>query len=358
MTNVHQNPPPKLPSGLLLGLGIAFAVNVLLSIGQHLLDQWRYNNAMQAYRKAECNAAIDQLNPVIDAFRLFDVDNYVSQAQQKKAECERFQTAVDQQQKGKAETALMNYLILAKVYENSALLDPARQQILKLFQMSQTKPLATPKVCEQLENLMAKNLIPKLDTKVSQFYLSCGNSYETNQTYARAIGLYKRLLEQDLDHTQTQKLEAALARATVADIKQQGAKEIGPPTRIANTEDGSTVVEIQNTSPRKMRIIFSGSTPKFEELEPCQDCKIYMYEGPGPCPRQGPKKRYTLAPGQYKIAVNFTEIPGEIIESWVADWKLDEGAEYGACFVIVNGLREESQDPEKPENRRQPLRIK
>jgi hypothetical protein len=231
-----------------------------------------------------------------------------------------------------------------------------------LFQTSQTKSLATTKVCEQLENLMTKDLIPKLDTKVSQFYLSCGNSYETNTAYARAIELYKKLLEQNPDHAQAQKLESVLARATVADIKQQGAKEIGPPTRIANTEDGSTVVEIQNTSPRKMRIIFSGSTPKFEELEPCKDCKIYTYEestykASEPCPNKGPKKRYTLAPGQYKIAVNFTEIPGETIESWVADWKLEEGAEYGTCFVIVHGLREKSQNPQRPENRKRPFRT-
>ncbi|NJR63587.1 MAG: hypothetical protein HC769_35290 [Cyanobacteria bacterium CRU_2_1] len=44
MTKVHRNPPPELPPGSLLGIGIAFAVIGLFSIGQHLLDQWRYHH--------------------------------------------------------------------------------------------------------------------------------------------------------------------------------------------------------------------------------------------------------------------------------------------------------------------------
>lgn len=357
MTSVHRNPPPKLPSGSLLGIGIALVVVGLFSVGRHLLDQWRYNNAIQAYERADCHTALNQLNPLINALRLIDVNNYVPRAQEKKAECEHFQEAVTQQQEGNTEAALLDYLALTKMYEDSALVDPARQKIVELFQATSTNSLATSKVCDQLENLIANQLIPALDTQVSQFYLTCGKTYETNKSYERAIALYEQLLRQKPDDTEAQKLETALARATVADARYQGAREIGPPRRVTSTADGSTVVQIQNTSPRAMQITFSGPNPKFEKMESCQDCQIYQYEGPEICPGKGPVQRYTLAPGQYDIAVDLAEVPGEIIESWVADWELDEGFEYRTCFIVVHGLEREPEDSQNPEPPKLPLQL-
>ncbi|MFB8787853.1 MAG: hypothetical protein U7123_03195 [Potamolinea sp.] len=59
----------------------------------------------------------------------------------------------------------------------------------------------------------------------------------------------------------------ALARTTVADIKgSREVRNIKSPGRTGTTADGSTVIEIQNTSPAKMEITFSGATPKFEEM--------------------------------------------------------------------------------------------
>jgi tetratricopeptide (TPR) repeat protein len=342
MTSLHQPPSPKLPPGLLLGIGIGLAAVGMVSTVQYLSDQQHYEQGMQAYRNADCTLAIDQFDRVIHSTRLLNVGDYIPRAEQKRAECDYFQRAVNQQQQGKFEAALTNYTILAKIYGDSALIEPARQRIAELFQTAKMTALATPNICQQINPLSKQDLIPKSDT-MPQFYLTCGKGYETSQQYPQAIALYQQFLKQN-PTTQTQAMKRALARATVANLNRRGVQKAEPPPFVGFTADGSTVVELQNSSPRKMKITFSGTTPKFEELEPCEDCKIYTDHGPEFCPGKGPIGRYKLEPGQYQIAVQFIEQLNERIEHSVGNWKLDKGSEYRRCHIIVNNLRKDDKE--------------
>jgi tetratricopeptide (TPR) repeat protein len=346
MTSLHQNPPPKFPPGMLLGIGIGLAAVGLFSTVQYVLEQQHYEQAMQAYKNADCNTAINQFDRVIDSARLLNIDSYVPRAKQKKAECEYFQRAVDRQQQGEFEAALSNYATLAKIYSDSALIEPARQRVAEMFQTAKLSALTTPNLCKQFDPVskqdLVPNLIPKSDT-IPQFYLACGKGYETTQQYQQAMALYRQFLDQH-PTTQTQAMERGLARATVANWRKQGVQTTEPPAFVGMTADGSTVIDIQNSSPRRMQITFSGPTPKFEELEPCQDCRIYANRGPEACPEKGPIGRYKLEPGQYQVAVEFMEQPNEMIESAVGDWKLSEGSEYRKCHVIVNNLDRKAKD--------------
>lgn len=342
MTRINPTPQPKSSSGLLLGLGIGLAVVGTIGTIQHFFDRQQYDQAMQAYQNADCNIAIEQFDRIIESKRLLNIDSYVARAEQKKAECEYFQRAVNQQQQGKFEASLLNYATLIGVYSESALIKSARQQIAEIFQIAKVADLAAPDICKQTDLLSQQNLIPETGI-LSQFYLACGQDYEDAQQYQRAMTLYQQFLDRH-PTIQSQAMQQALARATVASLNEEGAQASEPPAYIGSTVDGLTVLEIQNLSPRKMQITFSGTTPKFEELEPCQGCEIYNNSAPEQCPGKGPIGRYVLEPGQYQVAVNFIEQPNEMIESGVGNWKLSEGSEYCRCYIVVQNLNRRTEE--------------
>lgn len=343
MTSIRPTPSPKLPPELLIGLMIALAVMGIPSIVQHFLDQQRYESAMQSYKKADCGKASEQFNQIIDTIRLIDIGKYVPRAKEKKAECKFFQDASRDQEEGKFESALLNYSKLA-VYDDSALLEPTRKRLHDLFQNLKIETLATSSSCTRLGTLTENNLLPKSNTNLPSLYLACGKVFEADKTYKRAIFIYEKFLQEYSDHTLALDVRRALARTTVADIKgRRGVRNIKSPGRTGTTADGSTVIEIHNTSPGKMEITFSGATPKFEELKTCRDCVMYD-KPPDLCPSNGTVGRYRLEPGQYDIAVKFKADNGNTVNPWAGNWNLEAGAEYKTCFFII---RNPLNDPQK-----------
>ncbi|MEL7313584.1 MAG: hypothetical protein AAFN08_01380 [Cyanobacteria bacterium J06559_3] len=356
MTSINRNPPPTLPPGSLLGIGIAIVAIGTFSLGQHRLDRRRYNRAIEAQRSADCQTAIAEFDAIINQFRLFEISDYVLRAQELKAECDRFQEIIAKQQAGEAEAALLDYMAFVNVYEDSTLLNPVQQQIAELFRTAPTDALATQEICRRIEGLMTQNLIPETGKEVGNFYLACGDTLASLEEYPTAIYLYEQVADKPnlLDEAQMQTLEQALARVTVADTRQ-GSRAIGPPTFFGYTADGTTVIEIQNDAPREMAMTFSGLSPKFETVERCRNCQIYREEDePEICPEKGPIEEYKLLPGQYEIAADFIEEGSERITSWTGDWTLDEGARYRICFVVVHGLEELEEDFDDSEPQENP----
>ncbi|BAZ18743.1 hypothetical protein NIES4071_106280 (plasmid) [Calothrix sp. NIES-4071] len=348
MTSARRNPQPKIPSDLLIGIIIALAVTVIPSIVRHSLDKHLYESGIESYKMANCNAAVEQFNQIISAFRLTDSGNYASRAEEKKAECRFFEDGVKLQKEGKYESALLSYSKVA-VYNDSALLAPTREKLSELFQKAKVESLATENVCNRIGILNSSNLLPKQNSNLPLLYPTCGKIYEANKRYEQAISIYNQFLHSFPDHPLKLDIQRSLARTTVADIKGRGARKTKPLLRTGTTVDGSTVVDIQNTSPAKMEITFSGTTPKFGEIEICTDCIEYISKGPEICPGKGPIERYTLEPGKYDIAVKFTTRSGNLAYPWTATWSLEQGGEYKTCFVIVQDLVDESNKKEKEE---------
>ncbi|WP_414578977.1 tetratricopeptide repeat protein [Anabaena sp. CCY 9402-a] len=346
MTSIRRNPSPKLPPELLVGIVIALAITGIPSIVQHFLDQQKYESAMQSYKVAECGSAIEQFNQIISAFRLVDAGDYVSRAEEKKAECEFFEDAVRLQKDGKFELALLSYAKVA-VYDNSALLEPTRKKLYELFQKAKVTSLSTLNVCNRIGILAERNLVPKSNANLPPLYLACGEVYDAEKSYKRAIIIYEEFIRLYPDHSLVENVKRSLARTTVADIRgRKGLLNIKSPRQTGTTGDGSTVIEIQNTSPAKMRITFSGTTPKFEEIEECKDCVVYVNNPPKLCPNKGLIGRYTFEPGQYDIAVEFTANDGNPVNPWAGTWLLETGAEYKSCFLII---RDPVDNPKKKE---------
>lgn len=346
MSSIRRNPSPKLPPELLIGIVIALAVTGIPSIVQKFLDRQKYESAIQNYEMGSCVTALEQFNQIVSAFRLVDVGDYVLRSQQKIAECEFFNKALKSQKDEDFELSLLNYAKLA-VYDNSALLEPTRENVRYLFQKAKIDSLATLNVCDRLGVIASSKLLPKSDYRLQLLYVKCGKVYEENKSYERAIFIYEKFLKDYPKHSLTENVKQSLARTTVADIRGGAARHLEPPGRTGTTVDGSTVIEIQNTSPAKMRITFSGPTYRFEEIGTCRDCVKVVNKPPELCPQKGPVGRYTLEPGQYDVAVKFTADDGNLVDPWAGSWSLEAGAEYKTCFFLIENPVDEPKKKEK-----------
>jgi len=196
--------------------------------------------------------------------------------------------------------------------------------------------LANPIACENTSALKSNAAIAKRQDFLPSLYFGCGQAYEQVQMYADAIRLYEAFLHDYPDHGLAEAAKAALARALVADAKASGAGEIAAPERSGSTDSASTLVVIQNDSPERLRLVFSGPEARIEELETCGACARYSLVGPAFCPETGPIGRYTLQPGEYEVLVE--AISDEGVTPFTGTWQLGEGSEYYTCFFIVTTL--------------------
>ena len=220
-----------------------------------------------------------------------------------------------------------------------------------LFQKAKIDSLASLNVCDRLGVIASSKLLPKSDDHLQLLYVKCGKVYEENKSYERANFIYEKFLKEYPKHPLTENVKQSLARTTVADIRGRGARHIESPGRTGTTADGSTVIEIENTSPAKMRIIFSEPTYKFEEIGTCRDCVKVVNKPPKLCPHKGSVGRYTLEPGQYDVAVKFTADDGNPVNPWAGNWSLEAGAEYKSCFFIIENPVDEPEKKEKKEKK-------
>jgi len=192
--------------------------------------------------------------------------------------------------------------------------------------------LANPAACKETEALKKTDIAKRADFMPSLYY-NCGQAYEKDGDWENAVAMYEVFLAEYPDHALASDVETALARSIVAQAKASGAGEIPQPDRSGSAGSGVTVVVIQNDSPERLRIIFSGPESRIEELEACSSCQTYSFIGPMFCPELGPIGRYTLKPGQYDVVVESISDTG--VTPWVGSWNLVSGDKYFSCFFIV-----------------------
>jgi tetratricopeptide (TPR) repeat protein len=445
------------------------------SVIRYLLDRDNYTRGHQAYQQADCAAAIHQFDRVLNGRRLVNVGGYPALAEQEKADCVPFQTAVAQQEAGHFPAALAGYLDFIKSDSSFVLEDAARSRSRSLFEQVKPEVLVSQETCDNAARFRAEDLIPRPDGFLPAFYMACGRYYDSasnpegsfvmyrsllidypsdflapeaesslmanelacektyslkqtvlaqrnefmpslyfrcgqaydlqsngpssysmykallmeypdhslaaqaeaalmanplackdsqalrdsviaqrnefmpslynrcGQTYEKdgawdnAIRMYERFLAEYPGHALTPEIEAGLARAIVAQAQTASAGEIPAPERSGSTGSGLTEVVVQNDSPERLRIVFSGPESLIEELEPCTTCTTYSLVGPLFCPEQGPIARYTLSPGQYAVVVE--AISDTETAPWTGNWTLTGGDEYYSCFVVKRTLR-------------------
>lgn len=342
MKSVRRNPRPQLPSGALLGITVGLLVILVLSTVRHFLDKKAYESAISYYTVEDCSNASQQFSQLINAFRLFDTGNYAARAEVKKKECDFFLGAVANQEAGEFEPALVSYAKLAN-YEDSALIQPTRNNLADLFEKADIESLATLSVCNRLGNLTSQDLLPDSSEQPLLLYLRCGEIYEERERLRQVVDVYQQILQTYPEHELTGEVKHRLAAIKILDIKERHdeVSYIDSPQPIAITEDGSTLVRIKNSSPHSINITFSGETPRFGEIEQCQDpeCVVYtsIREAPESCIQQGPVEEYQVEPGEYEIVVEPASL-GNPVNPWYGAWNLEAGYLYFSCFHIIRNL--------------------
>jgi hypothetical protein len=327
------SPQPRKSSnwGKWLLFGAAGVIGYFWLMGA--LRQRTFDEGMQAYEAADCATAIAKFDQVIrKKTSSSDPEDMSARAQARKTECQAFQTA----KAGKSVTAQFAFATqFVQKYPNSELVTPLRQAIAPNTTKTSAKKLATPTTCQRLDLIDKQELLPA--GKIPEMYLACGEVFSTSKKRPQAIALYEKFLDQYPDHTLTDQVKQAYAKAIVQDAKAQGGGRIAPPGAVGRTPDGSTVVSIRNDSNEAMRIVFSGPTPRVEELPPCKECRDFTAGGlPKACPNKGQIGNYTIQPGEYEVMVK--SIGSRKVRPFTGNWALDNGNAYSHCFYIVRDL--------------------
>lgn len=200
--------------------------------------------------------------------------------------------------------------------------------------------LDNPVACERHGLLRNTTLAGRPDLMPTLSY-RCGQIYERKKDWANAIRMYEYVLNNYPNHALALDAEAALARSILERAKAEGAGEIAAPEPSGRTNKDIVEVVVQNDSPARLRIVFSGPETRVEELEACASCQIYSVTGPLYCPEKGPVGRYRLAPGTYDIVVEVIETTDSSrneVTPWRGAWTLKGGNEYYSCFFIRTTL--------------------
>ena len=343
MRNSEQPLPPrrtqftlwqKLLAGVSIPIGLFFWVSILLGIFvAEPRNKANYKAGHAAYEKADCQTALPKLKLVVEAKK--DAESgYGADAKREYDECTAYQAGMDQQKAGKPAAALLAYSNFAQSHNQSPLIKPAQTQVKDLVAKAKPNTLASPELCEKIDQLSQQTLVPEPAKNLPPLYLACGDQYATAKNYDRATQMYDTVLKTYKQHPVAKQANANLAKVLIDQAATTQAGEIPLPPNTGSSGSDLAAVKVQNSSPSGMRIAFTGTESRVEEIEPCKDCIKYTEENvPPSCPDQGISKTYNLKPGTYKILVLSND--GSRVTPYKGTWDLQSGGLYDNCFYIV-----------------------
>jgi tetratricopeptide (TPR) repeat protein len=196
---------------------IAFGYGVF----RYYMNKSNYENGHKAYQNADCATAIHYFDDILDGWRVLDVDGQPALlAQQQKEDCLPFQAAVDQQNAGNLDQALVAYADFISIHDGSVLVDAARGRVSSLFEKSKTSTLISDTSCTSIDVLLKVNAVPQPDVYLPPFFLSCGQLWDAAKDSQKSFGMYEALLSEYPTYPEAGEAEASLLQnfSTCAEI--------------------------------------------------------------------------------------------------------------------------------------------
>ncbi len=286
-----------------------------------------------AYEKADCQTAIPKLKLAVDA-KKDTTSGYGADAKQEYDECVAYQAGVDHQKANKPAAALLAYSNFAHSYDKSPLIKPAQERVKALVANSKPETLTSPELCDKMAQLSKQTLVPNSEANLPPLYVACGDSYTSAKSYDRASQMYDTVLKDYSKHPAAKQASAGLAKVLFAQSEAVPSGSLPPPPNTGSSGSELAIVEVQNSSPNGIRIAFTGTESRVEEIEPCKNCIKYTPQNvPTFCSEQGITKTYTLKPGKYKILVLSND--GSRVNPYKGNWDLESGGFYPNCFYII-----------------------
>jgi Tetratricopeptide repeat len=332
-------PPPKRPQGrrnLLIGCLGAVGLSCAAIGGFAFFDLQRneqaYNAGHALYEQGDCEGAISAFSGISNIDNT-DTDNETTlKAQAERSECTDYLAGAETQAAGDGGAALLNYRTFIDKYPDSPILPKLREQVTALYAATASVDLATADTCPVLDELDDRELIVEPDARLPELLVACGAVFEEAEDFTSAVNSYQRVRDEYPDDPLFEEATAGLARAAVAEARAAGAGEIPAPQSVGSSGGDTAVIVIQNDTPEKLSLIFSGPDVRVETLEPCTECDNFTVEPTG-CPELGPIGSYTVAPGNYNVVVRSTSDTG--VTPFQGNWDIGGGEEYYSCFFLV-----------------------
>ena len=297
-------------------------------------QQQNYDQGHQAYLQADCASAVEPLTKAATGEPGTADSDVARQAAVELSECESLMQADALVEAGDTAAAVMAYHMFLATHESGPLLEPAREHGSSLLSESDAATLASQELCAATDDLQAGGLLSDADSILPSLYYACGQAFEEAEAYSEAVFMYQRFRSEYSEHDLSGDVEAAFVRATVAEATAVGAGALPAPQSIGGgSGSGPVTVVIQNDSPERLSMVFSGPEVRVEELEPCDECENYTGGGPAACPELGPVGKYTLPPGNYQVVVKSISDGG--VTPFSGEWELAGGDEYYSCFFLV-----------------------
>ncbi len=223
---------------------------------------------------------------------------------------------------GETDQSLDFLLKLMDEYPDSSL---AKNTLANLFKY--------PDACIAYHDLAQRGLIPNEPDSLAQFLYHCAENSYSGKNYADAVLMYESLLTEFPDHPLSTQIQTNYADAMIQNAISQGAGVIEQPDASGYTVAGKTVVEIQNDSPERIKLVFNGPETRIEYLEPCETCQTYSMIGPLYCPEKGPIGKYSLNSGEYQVLVEASS--DKEVTPFVGSWTMESGRQFYSCFYIL-----------------------
>lgn len=290
-----------------------------------------YEAGHAAYEKGDCKTAADHFTKALSFSGIEEVELKINKD---RLECEAFQKAANLHEANDHAGAVLSYADFVDQRIGSSLTPFAKQNSSAIFDTVAPKEVANLEVCTKLDDLVTGRFIPKNDKVTPEMYFSCGGVFEEAQQFTDAVIIYDRFRKEYANHAMADDVKNALARASIAEAEQVGAGNIPAPQSTGQgSGSGPAKVIIQNDSPERLSLVFSGPDVRVEELEPCTECENYVGSGPEFCPEKGPIGEYELPAGDYSVVVKSISDSG--VTPFSGSWSLAKGDEYYQCFFLV-----------------------
>jgi hypothetical protein len=164
------------------------------TVVRHLVDNGSYDTGHAAYERADCAAAIDEFDSVINSWKPIQFGDAVTRSEAEKAECQIFQEAAKLQDVGHLPGALTGYAQFLPGRPKSPLTEAARTRIADLFGQPEPGKLATTESCESLRVLREEKLLTA--EAAPAFYAGCGAAYVRAVDRNKALTLYATLFSE------------------------------------------------------------------------------------------------------------------------------------------------------------------
>ncbi len=352
MTTDSQIPPsvppsavppvaPKKPNQFVrIGIGcLGLIVLGCVAIGglatfQNWQQDQNYATAHAAYLNADCASAFVTLRKVADGDPGTKDRDVARKAEAELQECQVMLDTDTLSQQGKAGDAVLGYSQFVTKYDKSPLMDLALSKDQELASKSTPEALASVDFCQSLPDIEGLKFITTPDTTLPPLLNACGQAFEEAKNFSDAATFYARFRDEYPDHSLAQEVQDSYVRATIADAELSGAGELPAPQATGGASGSNTqmTVVIQNDTPEKLSIVFSGPETRVEELDACTECDKFTEE-PTSCPEKGPVGRYVMAPGTYKVVVKTSS--GGNVTPFSGTWDLTGSEEYSSCFYVV-----------------------